>query len=178
MRISRSFFLAPVFMLCLPLSSWAQTTCSSGVSDTDGDGWGWENNQTCRVVAASSSATGVPVFPVCSNSQSDTNGDGFGWENNATCQVSSNSGSSAVPSAAAALAAFPVCSSSQADPNLAALQPAQPASRILMVTDGPLKTVVVVAYQVIRKRHQQRRRSCRMVLHPLACALETRHSDG
>ena len=114
MRISRSFFLVPVFLVCLPLSSWAQTTCSSSVSDTDGDGWGWENNQTCRVVAASSSATG---FPVCSSSQSDTNGDGFGWENNATCQVSSNSGSSAAPSVAAALAAFPVCSSSQADPN-------------------------------------------------------------
>ncbi len=55
--------------------------CTSAVFDSDGDGWGWENNASCRVVTVSG-------YPACANSNSDPDGDGWGWENNASCKVS------------------------------------------------------------------------------------------
>ncbi len=54
--------------------------CKSIAADEDGDGWGWENNQTCRVSAGGYIAT-------CKNGSSDPDGDGWGWENNQTCKV-------------------------------------------------------------------------------------------
>ncbi len=67
-------------------SSGSYPTCSSAASDPDGDGWGWENNQSCQV----SNSSG---FPTCSSAASDPDGDGWGWENNQSCQVNSASGS-------------------------------------------------------------------------------------
>jgi len=73
-----------------------QTICKYVASDTDNDGWGWENNQSCRITAASSlsapSATTTlilrnPSIALCSNSDADADGDGWGWENGASCQV-------------------------------------------------------------------------------------------
>ena len=72
--------------------------CSSPNSDVDGDGYGWENEQTCLSVAdlqpntdsesqpvAAVTATTTPsndsnidapvTFPICSSSVSDTDGD-------------------------------------------------------------------------------------------------------
>ncbi len=53
-------------------------TCPNGSrDDTDGDGWGWSNNRTCKV-----------VYPNCPNgSKDDTDGDGWGWYNNQSCKV-------------------------------------------------------------------------------------------
>ena len=42
--------------LLLSPSALAATTypaCASAASDPDGDGWGWENGQSCQVVAGS-----------------------------------------------------------------------------------------------------------------------------
>ncbi|AWB65998.1 beta-mannosidase [Saccharobesus litoralis] len=57
--------------------------CSSAAADPDGDGWGWENGQSCIVVN-----THAPNgFPYCSSSSVDPDGDGWGWENNGSCVV-------------------------------------------------------------------------------------------
>jgi len=49
--------------------------CISDRSDHDGDGYGWENEQSCTVVR------------VCQLTGSDPDGDGWGWENNRSCVV-------------------------------------------------------------------------------------------
>lgn len=54
--------------------------CQSSLSDTDGDGWGWQNNQSCRVKKTGKHA-------ICSSPDSDSNGDGWGYENNQSCMV-------------------------------------------------------------------------------------------
>ena len=51
--------------------------CEDGSSDPDGDGWGYENKQSCRVVS----------FPNCKNKDSDPDGDGWGWEGDYSCRV-------------------------------------------------------------------------------------------
>lgn len=56
--------------------------CSSSAADPDGDGWGWENNQSC--IVASTAPNG---FPYCSSASVDPDGDGWGWENSASCVV-------------------------------------------------------------------------------------------
>ena len=53
-------------------------TCSSAAFDSDGDGWGWENQESCRVLL-------IAGNPVCENVSSDTDGDGWGWENGRSC---------------------------------------------------------------------------------------------
>jgi len=49
--------------------------CASALSDTDGDGYGYENGQSCYVVSS------------CQYADSDLDGDGWGWENNRSCIV-------------------------------------------------------------------------------------------
>ena len=69
-----------------------QPVCSSGTTDTDNDGWGWENNASCIVDAADTetySSTRTQVF--CHFQSSDQNGDGWGWENNRSCKINSAS---------------------------------------------------------------------------------------
>jgi hypothetical protein len=53
--------------------------CTEKAIDPDGDGWGWENQQSCRVP------------PVCRSAASDPDGDGWGWENQRSCKVSKGS---------------------------------------------------------------------------------------
>lgn len=93
--------------------------CSSPAVDPDGDGFGFENNQSCVVQASTPLQSDAPIadqsstLPVCSSSDSDSDGDGFGFENNQSClvQVANNN--------AAPIAGnqpnFPVCSSSDSD---------------------------------------------------------------
>ena len=138
--------VAPVAPIDNPLVNFP--VCSAGIPD-NGDGYGWENNQTC-VIAVNSAPTPVatppaatqppsaPVapidnplvnFPVCSAGIPD-NGDGYGWENNQTCVIQVNSTAAPVatppatqtPSAPVApidnpLVNFPVCSASIVDDN-------------------------------------------------------------
>lgn len=67
-------------------------SCVSAASDTDGDGWGWENNQSCKVVST------LPTYPTCTSAASDPDGDGWGWENNQSCKVAAGSSSGTTPS--------------------------------------------------------------------------------
>ena len=80
--------------------------CASSASDSDNDGYGFENGVSCIVTAASRSASSVtstaaappPVAaavsgitdtgdPVCLTDASDHNNTSFGYENNRTCRV-------------------------------------------------------------------------------------------
>ena len=63
--------------------------CASAASDPDGDGWGFENGQSCRV-SSTGMGTGMGMMgpAYCTNgSASDHDGDGWGWENNMSCLV-------------------------------------------------------------------------------------------
>ncbi|MER2490391.1 cellulase family glycosylhydrolase [Catenovulum sediminis] len=65
-------------------------TCSSSAADPDGDGWGWENNQSCIVDTNTSNNQATHAnngYPYCSASSYDPDGDGWGWENNSSCVV-------------------------------------------------------------------------------------------
>lgn len=90
----------PVFAQTLPF-------CLSVNSDTDGDGYGWENNRSCRVknsddndacedrgdfpwgwnpITRESCLLGVQTRP---SACEDPDGDGYGWNGIATCIVDS-----------------------------------------------------------------------------------------
>ncbi len=74
--------------------------CSNG-SDPDGDGWGWENDESCKVYPSCSSQASDPdgdnwgsengstcvVFQTCSSRSVDPNNDSWGWENGESCSV-------------------------------------------------------------------------------------------
>jgi hypothetical protein len=92
-KLKPLFTGALAVVLCVTLSPLAsQTTnagtvyCASAASDPDGDGWGWENNQSCVVKDGDADNTG-PGYPVCDSPSSDPDGDGWGWENNQSCLV-------------------------------------------------------------------------------------------
>ena len=60
--------------------------CASASSDTNNDGWGWENNATCRVI----SSTSANNASTCD----DPDGDGWGWNGSSSCRVSTGGNSS------------------------------------------------------------------------------------
>lgn len=78
-----------------PANTAQLTECTSAAADSDGDGYGWENNQSCTVSAGSSApstTTPAPVassggIPVCQSADSDYDGDGYGWEQQRSCRV-------------------------------------------------------------------------------------------
>ncbi|WP_083608214.1 carbohydrate-binding domain-containing protein [Teredinibacter haidensis] len=112
MKIMKSLMTACVLFVGLasfsyPVFAQDYPTCSSASVDPDGDGWGWENNQSCIV---SSSSSGSGDYPTCSSSSSDPDGDGWGWENNQSCVVSTSSSSGGS-------SGYPTCSSSSSDPD-------------------------------------------------------------
>ena len=72
-----SFLSLPAFASVFP-------ACVSPTSDPDGDGFGWENNQSCEVRSANQR-------PVCRYTDSDSDGDGWGWENNTSCLITAAS---------------------------------------------------------------------------------------
>jgi len=73
----------------------AMEVCKTPQSDVDGDGYGWEDNRSCKVtdtpVSASSQVDISDTRPSCVRSDSDSDGDGYGWENNKTCLVADSS---------------------------------------------------------------------------------------
>lgn len=77
--------------------------CSDASFDSDADGWGWENGQSCLVQNTES----IGEITYCSNAALDADGDGWGWENNASCIVQETP-MTAEP-------ARPVCSSASFD---------------------------------------------------------------
>lgn len=96
----------PVFLYTFPLlmllvagkGTAATPMCSSTEFDTDGDGWGWENHQSCLVTSDTvvidiadepDPAHDEPAYkdrhPVCTGINPDPDGDGWGWENYRPC---------------------------------------------------------------------------------------------
>ena len=59
-------------------------------TDPDGDGWGWEDGQSCRVASVVGNPDDVPGDIVCSSIDSDPDGDGWGWEDGQSCRVNSS----------------------------------------------------------------------------------------
>jgi hypothetical protein len=53
--------------------------CTEKAIDPDGDGWGWENEKSCRVPTP------------CQSAASDPDGDGWGWEKQRFCKVMARS---------------------------------------------------------------------------------------
>ena len=105
--------------------------CSAGVEDSDGDGFGFENGQSCLVDNTETPsntdnstpdiATPVePQFPACSAGTEDNDGDGFGFENGQSCLVDnteapSNTDNSTPDIAAPVEPQFPICSAGTED---------------------------------------------------------------
>jgi len=88
LNASRTSLLLSVFIILNYSSAQAAPLCNSSTSDPDGDGWGWENNQSCIVDSSSNSgSTGSSGHPDCQSASSDPDGDGWGWENNRSCKV-------------------------------------------------------------------------------------------
>jgi len=92
--------------------------CEFANSDTDGNGWGWENSDSCVVTTISKTEVAPAATPIvpkkiapiisgklnaCHSSLSDDDGDGFGFEGGRSCTVTSNS------------PAFPICLSVHSD---------------------------------------------------------------
>lgn len=85
-----------------PTSDSRFPVCASSSSDPDGDGYGWENSDTCVVTSdTSEEVTDTVLFnspiagderPSCVSALSDPDGDGYGWENNDTCLVTASTG--------------------------------------------------------------------------------------
>ncbi len=104
------------------LSPEAYPDCTQASSDPDGDGYGWENGQSC--IASTSGSTGNSAgsahgFAICRSGDADEDNDGWGWENNQTCLVE---GSAAMESLSPASAnntggQTPVCNSAASDPD-------------------------------------------------------------
>lgn len=73
--------LAVLFLSSVSMG-YAQTNhpdCAFASSDYDGDGWGYENNQTC--VITDNSANDQPSAGECI----DSDGDGWGWDGVKSC---------------------------------------------------------------------------------------------
>ena len=88
--------------------------CLSASSDADGDGYGWENNDSCIVAApAASGSSSSGGLPVCLSADSDPDGDGFGWENNDSCRVVAGTVTAPVTPATGR----PVCTLATSDPD-------------------------------------------------------------
>jgi len=77
--------------------------CQTTAADPEGDGWGWENFQTCRVTVATQAVAepaSTPTAPVkrsnnrhpdCSSALVDSDRDGWGFENGRSCIVVADS---------------------------------------------------------------------------------------
>jgi mannan endo-1,4-beta-mannosidase len=84
----------------------AQTypTCTALASDPDGDGWGWENNQSCQIAKASNG------YPYCTAGHYQTSTSaGWGWEANRSCVIPTTSPSPVIT--------YPVCTALASDPD-------------------------------------------------------------
>jgi len=82
-RVNNVAWVIGLIGLLFSSASMARPVCSSAASDSDGDGFGWENGDTCVTSAVPVSAG----LPICQSALSDPDGDGFGWESNDSCRV-------------------------------------------------------------------------------------------
>lgn len=91
------------------------TTCSANTLDSDGDGYGYENGQSCLMSVTNNSPVtaqnNAGTVPACTSGESDSDGDGWGWENNRSCRISANGSASSTTE----LADFPTCAQESSD---------------------------------------------------------------
>lgn len=66
-----------------PVYAQNRPVCATTATDTDRDGWGFENGESCQVVNGQTVGAGA-ARPVCSSNAADGGG-GWGFENGATC---------------------------------------------------------------------------------------------
>ena len=60
--------------------------CAAVTSDTDGDGWGWEDGMSCVVEGSNVQQQLMQSLPpLCTAMAVTIDSQGWGWENNATC---------------------------------------------------------------------------------------------
>ncbi len=86
--------LSAITLLIIPSFTHAATpVCEFASSDSDNDGWGWENDQSCIVegTQAAVSEQTAPEVVYCQYLSSDDDNDGWGWENNASCKIGADS---------------------------------------------------------------------------------------
>ncbi len=66
-------------------------SCRIACVDTDGDGWGWDGTQSCRVITACIDSDGDGYgwngVETCFVTCEDSDGDGYGWDGSQTCLV-------------------------------------------------------------------------------------------
>ena len=92
-KIFLSSLIAAMFLAVTPATAQNVVTpeCQLPESDLDGDGWGWENNESCIVAgstaAAAATSQSSSTTNICQYASSDEDGDGWGWENNDSCTV-------------------------------------------------------------------------------------------
>ena len=67
-------------LFSMPVQAQSHPVCQSTSSDSDGDGFGWENRAPCIVTADTSTA---PAEAVCV----DDDGDGYGWDGSQVCRI-------------------------------------------------------------------------------------------
>ena len=105
--------------------------CCDSSSDPDGDGWGWENNQSCVVNTSGGGSSGggsnnvcgtsSDGYPYCCDSSSDPDGDGWGWENDQSCVVNTSGGGSSGGGSnngcGTSSDGYPYCCDSSSDPD-------------------------------------------------------------
>lgn len=77
-HITISIFVV-ITLYLLPSHKLFAGVCVSDQSDTDGDGYGWEDGKSCTVIKE------------CQSHGSDIDGDGWGWEQGRSCVVISSS---------------------------------------------------------------------------------------
>jgi hypothetical protein len=62
--------------------------CTENAIDPDKDGWGWENESSCKVWHEDGYlASNGNVYPWCTKNAIDPDKDGWGWENESSCKV-------------------------------------------------------------------------------------------
>lgn len=94
MQFSLAGSRLPVLVMLCSLAACSVTlanndapACTNASYDSDGDGWGWEQGQSCRVVNVAPVTTDANGRPVCGAGAVDPDNDGWGWENGASCIV-------------------------------------------------------------------------------------------
>jgi len=75
---------------------WSAPGHTQVCEDIDGDGWGWDGQDTCIVPQQTSSAAALACV--------DDDGDGYGWDGNDTCLITSPAAQASAASAPSAAA--------------------------------------------------------------------------
>lgn len=87
-----AFYAAVSLLTLLPALTFqpaiAQSTCLDPASDPDGDGWGFENGESCMVEAGTAGVSNPAINNTAGgNACIDDDGDGWGWNGVASCLV-------------------------------------------------------------------------------------------